>query len=305
MAAHAAPTETDQANALVQITGVRLAEYRAHRKNIETVFTEVESHIKALREADYPIGFERLDTQRAAITDSDGAKVMELRLSQLRPVMLYPTDHIQPPGGDMPMPGAQGGRGGMPGQPQFGPDEDDDDAFGFPDAEPEIPQRRRFGSASAKIIPTIGGGDKTHRAQAAGGAARGDGKTPGIPGGPPGKQPANDGERPGMTVEEIRAAAEDGPPPGTIMFDPSRGMPPSPLAAESLRIMTKSNIVGQPQEIEFIYDMTNPVRNMSFAAHIADVAAYLKDLHDRPAAERTGDNSPFAKPKQSIGFRPR
>jgi hypothetical protein len=313
MAQHASSSSRNPANdtgaALVGLAGQRLSEFRAHRQNVDSVMSEIEGHIAGLRKADFPITFKRLDTQTAEIRDIDGAKVMELRISRLKPVMLYPADHMQGAMGGQPDPRARAGMG------RQGRLADIEDA----EAEDIPMQPRRTDEPMQPRIPGMPGFPFDKAGETASGSSRGPGKDAEVlpPGAHP--EPGEDGRggRKGMTVEEIRAAAGGAKgkgkgglpqeiPEGAIMFDPSRGLPQSPVASESMQIMTKSNIAGQPQEVEFIYDMANPIRNMSFAAHIADVAAYLKDLHERPAAERTGDKSPFAPEKGPMGFlRPR
>ncbi|MEO0392519.1 MAG: hypothetical protein AAF213_04635 [Pseudomonadota bacterium] len=281
----------DQDHPLVAITQARVDQFRMHRDNTNALYAEVERYITMLKDNDFPVDFERVSQEKAAILDADGTKVLEMEIQRLRPVMLYPTDQMP-----------QGGPGGKPMGPQPGSRRL---ASGASGANPLIDPDDDTGPSDPRRVPRLPG-PVSREAMISGDnplaiSASNDDQQPGPDKASKGKT--------GMTISEIEEAAGEMPEgasltgagPQQVMFDPVRGMPPSPAAMEALQIRTSSNIAEQPQEIQFIYDMTNPIRSHSFFAHLADVAAYVKDLHERPAAERKGDLAPFNHDR-TIGF---
>ncbi|MBV6633894.1 MAG: hypothetical protein KI792_12790 [Alphaproteobacteria bacterium] len=256
----------------VGLTQHRLALYRQHRANVDMVFDQVADSIDALKGQGFPINFERVNSDTAALRNDEGEKVVEMTIERMQPIMLYPAKVLaeQQAAAAQAHPGQRvqqmmADDDEMPGMhPLYAPDDDDDGIMGM-----------------AK--------DGAPRAQA-----------------------GDDEPRP-VTIQEIEeqlGGGEERPeanlPPGArmIQFDGTRGLPESPVPEESLIIKVSSNIEGQPDEIQIVYDMADPVRNMSFSAHLADVAAYVKDQAERPDVERGVDGTPFKPEPTGLGFRP-
>jgi|GEM_PF-1450385 len=291
---------SSEENPLVHISAARLEQYRAHRQMVDQMFEQIGSFVNDLGTKGYPVKFERLSpkegAQRAAMKDKDDKTLVELHIDRIRPVMLYPTDVMERQQQmQQAMQQRTRGRQAM----ASGPDQDDD---GIQPMQPNQPMREIprpdtpfMGQAGAKSISMSDDAGQADATQADDGVEKKGPKTRSKP----------------MTVEEVREAVEANGgelpegmsiPPGAIVMDPTRGMPPSPVATDALSIKVFSNMNGQPEEIAIVYDMTDPVKNHSLLAHLADVAAFAKDLHEQPVADRTDHNSPYRN-DHGIGFR--
>ncbi|MAJ64651.1 MAG: hypothetical protein CBB62_10505 [Micavibrio sp. TMED2] len=284
---------SSEENPLVHISAARLEQYRAHRQMVDQMFEQIGSFVNDLGTKGYPVKFERLSpkegAQRAAMKDKDDKTLVELHIDRIRPVMLYPTDVMER---QQQMQGAMRQRMAAQQNMMDGPDDDDGPAHPLQPKQPMIP------GPDTPILVHNGAGAVSM-------SADGEPSEGGVE-----KKGPKPRSKP-MTVEEVREAVEANGgelpegmslPPGAIVMDPTRGMPPSPVATDALSIKVFSNMNGQPEEIAIVYDMTDPVKNHSLLAHLADVAAFAKDLHEQPVADRTDHNSPYRN-DHGIGFR--
>ena len=290
-APNASAASSNTVDMMVQITEARLEEYRMHRMAVDSAFAQLEQYVGILKDNDFPIDIKRTTKDTAKIMDADGEKVMDLEFKRLRPIMLYPTDLVEK---QQAAQAAAASRSGQRMAANASPliENDDDDPMTRPGAVPHMPRPdepfgpgRIVGKPKATVLSS--------------------GKAADTPDGdePTGKR----GKGRGMTRGEIEEAAEaagealTGPdgkplPPGTriIRLDPTRGLPASPSVQEGIEVRAYTNIANQPQGMSATsYNLSDPVDMHSFMAHIADVAAYVKDLHDSPKAERTGDFQHF------------
>lgn len=283
------PADGGEINDFVSLTQHRLALYRQHRANVDMVFDQIAENVDELRGNGFPINFERVNSDTAALHNDAGEKVIEMTIDRMQPIMLYPAKVMAEQQAAMQQRQAQHpmqrlmaqGAGSMGTSPmrRIHPAFDDDEMVGS--AGKDAPR--------AEITASEGNGPE-----------------------------AEEGMSRPMTLQELLegSAANDGPDGGPdgkalvaaqqpqMQFDGTRGLPESPIPEESLVIKVSSNIEGQPDEIQIVYDMANPLRNMSFSAHLADVAAFVKDQAERPAAERDVDGTPFKPEPVGLGFKP-
>ena len=288
---------------MVQITEARLEEYRMHRQAVDGAFKQLDQYVGILKDNDFPIDLKRTSQNTAKLVDADGEKVMDLEFKRLRPIMLYPTDLVEKQQAAQQAAASRAGQGIPKDVSPMIENDDDDDGMNPPGSVPRIP-----GPNPSYPGEIVGGSDAIILSSGEDADAP-EGDEPEIEG------PEEDnGKRRGMTrgeIEEAAAEAATGPdgkplPPGTrvIQLDPTRGIPASPSVQEGIEVRAYTNIANQPQGMSATsYNLSNPVDMHTFMAHIADVAAYVKDLHDSPAAERTGDYQHFHNTR-GIGFTP-
>lgn len=284
------------AEMMVQLTQARLPEYQALNQGVTAMMGELKTYFKVLKDNNFPINFEQTGRRSATITDADGEKVMDLEFQGLHPNMLYPTNVVQAQ--QHHQAAALGAQKLANPDAMHAPDDDDDEP-GFERVMPRLPgpgevMHGETGAVTKNRIVMSSGPDADDV---------------------PDTDLVDDGDEPkprkGMTVSEVVEAAGDDAeaeilPPGTqmIMFDPTRGLPPSPTIRDGLEVRAYTNIASQPKGMSAqTYNLGDQIGMRSFMAHIADVAAYVKDLHEGPKADRTGDNIAFH-PTQGIGFRP-